>query len=113
MAELGGIEGDDCLFIVSDDAGEIFMGLNHLLMMAAALHGGTSADVTRHEAEHLALPPVLLPQQLLGVVFDKFNVFLSFREIPHALLVVVPAVALPHVLELLAVHEEEGSAGTG
>lgn len=91
-----------------DELVDLSIGLNHFLVMAAALNGTSSANLLGHEAEDTAEPPALLRTEFLEVVLHEVDVFHRLSEIPHAqLLVALLGMALPNVLEFLAPDQEK------
>ncbi len=71
-----------------DELIDLSIGLNHFLMVAAALNRASSADLLGHQAEDPTEPPTLLRAELLKVILHESDVFNSLGQIPHAKLLV-------------------------
>lgn len=94
------------------DPGEFSIGLNHLLVMTAALDRAAGSNFFGHQAEDLAFAAALFCGKFFSVFLDKRYVFDGFGQIPHSpFLVAFLCVAVSDILELLARDEEQRSAG--
>ena len=71
-----------------DELVDLSIGLNHFLMMTAALNRTSSPDLLGHQAEDTTEPPTFLRTEFLEIIFHEGDVFNSLSEIPHAKLLI-------------------------
>ena len=110
----GFVVGNDLVLIVHDDIFQIAIGLDHLLMMAAALDGASGPDLLPHEGKNAHFAPGILILEFLEVFLDERDIFDSFIEVPHSyLLVALLLVAVADSFFLLPVYSEQGPARPG
>jgi hypothetical protein len=110
----GLVVGDHLILIVSDDFLTIPVGLDHLLVVAAALDRAPRLDLLGHVYENLLLAPGVGVFELPEVALEEGDVFDGLCETPHSyLLVVLLLVALADLLDLFLADPEQGFAGPG
>ena len=92
----------------------ISVGLDHLLMMAAALNRASCPYFLSHQGENLLFASCVCVFKFFKVLLDEGNVFDSLDEAPHTYLpVMLLLMALADLLNFFLADSEQRFAGPG